>query len=98
MLAYRQWRRTRAGGEGRAMGTRAERQRRKEAVLVSVAAGIMGRLGGAARAAALSEAERQAIGKLGATARNRTLSAARRREIARVAAMARWDRVPKRGG
>ena len=72
------------------MRTRAERQSRKEALLVSVAAGIMGRLGGAARAAALSEGERQAIGRLGARARNRVLSPARRREIARVAAMARW--------
>jgi hypothetical protein len=59
----------------------------------------IGRLGGEARAAKLTEAQRQKqarkAGKLGAAARNKKLTKAQRSEIARRAARSRWDRWRK---
>jgi len=49
----------------------------------------LGSLGGKARAAKLSAAERKAIAKKGAAERNRSLSAADRRRIAKLAVEAR---------
>jgi hypothetical protein len=53
------------------------------------AAQTLGKLGGKARAKALSPAELSKIGKKGATARKAKLSAAERSEIARKAVEAR---------
>lgn len=49
----------------------------------------LGKLGGAARASSLTQAERTAIAKKAAAARNATLSAAERRHIAKLAVKAR---------
>jgi hypothetical protein len=53
------------------------------------AAKALGKLGGKARAKALSESELSKIGKKGAEARKRKLNAAQRSEIARKAVQAR---------
>ena len=53
------------------------------------AAQALGRLGGRARAEALSESELSKIGKKGAEARKRKLTAKQRSEIARKAVQAR---------
>ena len=53
------------------------------------AAQALGRLGGKARAKALSESELSDIGKKGAAARKKKLTAAQRSEIARKAVQAR---------
>jgi hypothetical protein len=53
------------------------------------AAQALGKLGGKARAKALSDAELSEIGKKGATARTSKLSAAERSEIAKRAVQAR---------
>jgi hypothetical protein len=53
------------------------------------AAQALGKLGGKARANALSESELSKIGKKGADARKRKLTAAQRSEIARKAVQAR---------
>jgi hypothetical protein len=53
------------------------------------AAQALGRLGGIARAKALSEAELSKIGTLGARARRKKLTAEERSEIARKAVQAR---------
>jgi hypothetical protein len=53
------------------------------------AAQALGRLGGKARARALSEAELSKIGKMGAQARRKKLTAGERSEIARKAVQAR---------
>lgn len=53
------------------------------------AAQALGKLGGTARAKALSESELSRIGKSGARARQKKLSAEQRSEIARKAVQAR---------
>ncbi len=53
------------------------------------AAQALGKLGGKARAEALTESQLSEIGKKGAAARSKTLTAAQRSEIASKAAQAR---------
>ena len=55
----------------------------------NLAAVALGKLGGTARAKALSGAERSEIAKQGAAARNKSLSAAERKRIAKRAVEAR---------
>jgi hypothetical protein len=62
---------------------------------VTDAAALLGRLGGKkggkARAAALTDAQRQKIARKGGRARAKSMTAEQRSEAARQAARARWD-------
>jgi len=59
------------------------------------AAQALGKLGGRARAKALTEKQLTAIGKKGGTARAKKLTAARRSEIASIAVQARIRKQQK---
>lgn len=62
------------------------------------AAQALGKLGGKARAKALSSTERSEIATKGAEARSKSLTAARRSEIAREAVKARIAKQKQRKG
>jgi hypothetical protein len=73
------------------MGTRARARR----VSRSVAAAVLGRIGGRVLLAKVGVRGMRALGQRGGPARAKALSKARRREIALIANQARWDRVRK---
>jgi hypothetical protein len=62
------------------------------------AAQALGKLGGRARAKALSANELSKIGKKGAEARRKSLTAAQRSQIAKKAVQARIAKHKQRGG
>jgi len=62
------------------------------------AAVALGKLGGRARAQALSPEERSRISRLANKARNKRLSATERRAIAQKAIRARWEKAKKKAG
>jgi len=66
----------------------------------NAAAQALGKLGGKARAEALTESQLSEIGKKGAQARGKKLTAAQRSEIARKAVQARiakYGQQPRKG-
>jgi len=72
---------------------------RKRVLTLTEVTSKAGKVGGKARAAKLSAAERQAIarqgGQVGGRARAEKLSSKRRSDIARQAAAARWAKVKR---